>query len=130
MELVVEQECPQFWSMCAQAIISDRDEGAKRGDVAEHDDFQKKCSTVIWKSNGLGELWGVRQEGYLGTLVCGVLKTEQALFERAARETKSTGESQNFRGARRGKEWAVNREYLICLGTMGLWPEGLIGITG
>lgn len=71
--------------------------------------------------NGLEELREVRQECYRGTLVCvWVLKTEKALFERTAREMKSTGESQALEEARRWKECAVHREYLICLGTVRL----------
>lgn len=58
----------------------------------------------------------VRQECYLGTLVCGVLKNEQTLSERTAREMKSTAGSQVL-----GEEKSVvNTEHLICLGTIRL----------
>ena len=47
MGLVVAQECSHFWSMCVQAVISDRNEEGKRSDVVEQYEFQRKCSIVI-----------------------------------------------------------------------------------
>ena len=70
----------------------------------------------------------MREEGYLGTLICRVLTNELALPERAAGGMKSMGESQDLREARRWEGWAVNIECLISLGTIGLWSESLIEI--
>lgn len=59
---------------------------------------------IIWKSNGLKELWGgdlVRQSVIL---ICGVLKKEQTLSERTAREMNSTAGSQVLGEAWRGKK--------------------------
>lgn len=68
-------------------------------------------SEESWSRRALGSEAGAS----LGTLVCGVLKNEQALLERAARIMKSVGESWDLGEVRRWKECAGNREYLICL---------------